>query len=97
MPTSATRRTDIGSKIDEALELARADVEEDRHYLYLPPIIETLDLIREAYAKGDGSKCLKLASGLGRLTTEDYNFMLSELGGLLSDIVTELCTRFARE
>jgi hypothetical protein len=85
---------DITDQIKRAVKLARADVEKEGHYPYLPPIIETLELIQQAYKNGDGPRCLKLASGLGRLTTEDYNFMLSELGGLLSDTVTDLCRRF---
>lgn len=79
----------ITNKIDVARKSAEDALSQGSAYPYLPAIIRTLVRMSDACKKKDVSECRKLASGLGRLVSEDINFMESSLGGMLSDIVTD--------
>ena len=78
---------DITKEITEAISDCRGSLGLPRAFAYLSEILETLEAMRVAWEQNDGAKCRKLASGLGRLITEDISFMESPLGGKLSDIV----------
>lgn len=75
------------SDLELAIKRARESLKTEGSYAYLPEIIQTLEAIGNT---NDRLKQNKLASGLGRLVTDDIEFLESPLGGLLSDLVTEL-------
>lgn len=78
------------TEIDKVLGIARASLENEGAYAFLPEIVQTLEVLSDAFKNGDAARCRKLASGLGRLVSEDIDFMESDLGGVLSDLTDEL-------
>jgi hypothetical protein len=81
----------IEDRIETATGLAWKSLDERDASLYLVAMIDTLVAISDAYQNGDSARVRKLASGLGILATaEDYTFLNSDLGGLVTDIVVEL-------
>lgn len=76
------------SYLEVVLKLTRESLKAKESYAYLPEILQTLEAI--ANSNSDRMKQKKLARGLGRLITEDIEFLESPLGGVLSDLVTEL-------
>lgn len=80
----------IEDRIETATGLAWKSLDDRDASLYLVAMIDTLIAISDAYQNGDSKRVRKLASGLGILATEDYSFLNSDLGGLVTDIVVEL-------
>lgn len=73
--------------LEQAIKLTRESLKDSERYAYLPEILQTLEAIASTK---DSMKRRRLVSGLGRLASEDIEFLEGPLGGLLSDLVTEL-------
>ena len=80
----------IEDQIEAATGLAWKSLDTADASLYLVAMIDTLVAMSDAYQNGDSARVRRLASGLGILATEDYSFLNSDLGGLVTDIVVEL-------
>ena len=73
---------DIDNQIEIAITMCKEEQKKDKHYPYLPELIEALKKLKEASSENKHS----VATAIGRLVLEDYSFSESELGAKLLQI-----------
>ena len=75
-------------KIEELLVLAQEALKVPGSYPFLPEIIESLENMKKKLNESRDRR-ERMAGGLGRLVTEDFDFSESELGTKLLKIADE--------
>lgn len=73
---------DVNNQIEIAITMCIEEQKKDKHYPYLPELIEALKKLRETSLENKHN----VATAIGRLVLEDYSFSESLLGAKLLQI-----------
>lgn len=83
--------SDLYDKIEYVLQLCLEEQKKEYSYAYLPGICKTLERMKNIVENDqyDRAQREKTAGALGRLISDNYYFMVSELGTKLLNIADE--------